>query len=72
MTGEIVSLNFPPKMLDPPDPIRQSCDFGLALTVGTLTRQLGSIEAYNRLVNAAKDLRTRINSGDITPPRGVE
>jgi hypothetical protein len=72
VTGEIVSLNIPPRMQELPDPIKQSCDYGLALTVGTLTRQLGSIEAYNRLVNAAKDLRTRINSGDISPPRGVE
>jgi hypothetical protein len=52
--------------------IRRQCDLGLSLTVSNLTRQLGSIEAYNRLVNAAKDLRTRINSGDITPQRGME
>jgi hypothetical protein len=72
MTGEVVSLNIPPRMQELPDPIKQSCDYGLALTVGTLTRQLGSIEAYNRLVNAAKDLRIKINSGDITHPKSVE
>jgi hypothetical protein len=72
MTAEIVGLNLPPRMQELPDPIRMECDLGLSLTVSNLTRQLGSIEAYNRLVNAAKDLRTRINSGDISPPRGVE
>lgn len=52
-----------PKRL--PSRILRPCDAGLELAVRSLETQLGTIEAYNRLVDAANALRKRIDSGDV-------
>lgn len=46
-----------------PKRIMRPCDYGLQLAVSNLEAQLGTIEAYNRLVEAARLLRDRIESG---------
>lgn len=51
--------------LDLPRRIVRPCDYGLAGAVQSLEAQLGAIEAYNRLVEAATALRARIESGDV-------
>lgn len=50
-----------------PRTITRPCDYGLMLTVDSLETQLGTIEAYNRLVKAAEQLRDRIDAGDSKP-----
>lgn len=50
-----------------PKEIYRPCDYGLKLAVDGLETQLGTIEAYNRLVRAAGAMRARIDSGDIKP-----
>jgi hypothetical protein len=45
--------------------IKRPCDSGLYLAVSSLETQLGTIEAYNRLVEAALSLKARIDAGDI-------
>jgi hypothetical protein len=46
--------------VDPPRSVVRPCDAGLALAVAHLETQLGTIEAYNRLVQAARALRHKI------------
>lgn len=50
-------------------PIRivRPCEHGLYLAVMNLETQLGTIEAYNRLVEAAKALRAEIDVGKAKP-----
>lgn len=50
-----------------PTRIRRPCDAGLALAVTGLETQLGTIEAYNRIVEAAAVLKKRIDLGDAKP-----
>lgn len=44
--------------------IKRPCDYGLDLAVMNLEEQLGTIEAYNRLVIKAEALKNKINKGD--------
>lgn len=46
-----------------PTRIKRPCDFGLDGAISALEVQLGTIEAYNRLVEAAVLLRARIDAG---------
>ncbi len=47
-----------------PQPIVRPCDYGLAVAIDALEVQLGSVEAYNRLVAAAERLRSRVKAGN--------
>ncbi|WP_313114964.1 hypothetical protein [Stenotrophomonas indicatrix] len=47
-----------------PKRIVRPCDYGLSSAVYSLEQQLGTIEAYNRLVEAAAALRARIDAGE--------
>lgn len=49
--------------LEAPKPIVRPCDYGLRSAVFSLEQQLGTIEAYNRLVEAAAVLRACIDAG---------
>lgn len=48
-----------------PRRILRPCDAGLWLAVSALETQLGTIEAYNRLVGAANKMRAQIDAGDV-------
>jgi hypothetical protein len=50
-----------------PRRIHRPCDSGLLLTVMDLESQLGTIEAYNRLVEAASRLKEQIDAGKAKP-----
>lgn len=50
-----------------PKQIVRPCDFGLLMAVRGLEDQLGTIEAYNRLVGAALRLRAQIDAGKAKP-----
>jgi hypothetical protein len=56
---------FPPKSepVVAPQRIRRPCDAGLWLAVTECETQLGTIEAYNRIVEAAEGLARKINNG---------
>ncbi len=45
--------------------IKRPCDFGLEGAINDLETQLGTIEAYNRLAEAAQRLKARIERGSI-------
>lgn len=47
-----------------PKRIMRPSDWGLISAVNALETQLGSIEAYNRLVTAANQLRAKIERGE--------
>jgi hypothetical protein len=47
--------------------IKRPCDWGLEGAVQNLEIQLGTVEAYNRLVEAAEILKARIDASDIKP-----
>lgn len=46
-----------------PKRIYRPCDYGLMNAVMGLETQVGTIEAYNRLVAAAEQLRAQIDAG---------
>lgn len=46
-----------------PKPIMRPCDWGLLGAIYGLETQLGTIEAYNRLADAAHALRAKIDAG---------
>lgn len=46
-----------------PVPIYRPCDFQLLLAVNSLEVQLGTVEAYNRMVRAAAYLKAAIDAG---------
>jgi hypothetical protein len=48
---------------DLPKPIVRPCDYGLLTAIHGLETQLGTIEAYNRLVLAAEKLKEQIDAG---------
>lgn len=50
--------------MEAPKRIVRPCDYGLRGAVVALEQQLGTIEAYNRLVEAAAILRARIDAGE--------
>ena len=49
----------------PPPRIKRPCDYSLELAVSDLETQLGTVEAYNRLVDAAAMMKERIRRGKI-------
>lgn len=51
-----------------PQQIMRPCDYGLELAVTNLEIQLGTIEAYNRLVGVAMDLRKVIDEKRAKAP----
>lgn len=53
--------------LTPPKQIKRPCDFGLELAWIKLETQLGTIEAYNRLVHLADGVKRNIDNGEIEP-----
>ena len=62
-------LLFPSKVRQiQPQAISRPCDFGLKLTVIDLETQLGTIEAYNRLVLATLRLKRKIDVGQVLEP----
>lgn len=50
-----------------PNRVVRPCDHGLVLAARELETQLGTIEAYNRLVECAQSFKARIDAGDIKP-----
>lgn len=52
-----------------PEPRRlmRPCDWGLLNAIRSLETQLGSIEAYNRLADAAHALKAKIDAGKAEP-----
>lgn len=54
-------------MKAPPVPMLRPADWSLRNAVQALETQLGTIEAYNRLVDAARALRVQIEAGDAKP-----
>lgn len=54
-----------------PKRIVRPCDYGLVGAVIGLETQLGTIEAYNRIVVAAAVLKDRIDRGDIKPQNPI-
>lgn len=68
MSGKVMAWPKPtgtPR--DQPKRINRPCDYGLASAVYALETQLGTIEAYNRLVEAAASMRERIDAGKAKP-----
>lgn len=65
--GEVIPWSNPAGIVKSSPPKRQKrpCDYGLEIAVLNLETQLGTIEAYNRLVDAANSLKSRIDSGDV-------
>lgn len=43
------------------------CDYQLSAAIAALETQLGTIEAYNRMVEAAATLRAKIDAGNASP-----
>lgn len=48
---------------EPPKHLMRPCDYGLVLAISELEAQLGSVEAYNRLCDAAFCLKAKIDAG---------
>lgn len=47
-----------------PRRIIRPCEWGLLGTVRDLETQMGTVEAYNRLCDAAQQLKAKIDAGD--------
>lgn len=47
-----------------PKRIVRPCEYGLASAVLALETQLGTVEAYNRLCDAAQQLKAKIDAGE--------
>jgi len=47
-----------------PRRIMRPCEYGLLGTVRDLETQMGTVEAYNRLCDAAQRLKAKIDAGD--------
>lgn len=58
---------------DRPEPRRlmRPCDWSLQTAVQSLETQLGSIEAYNRLADAAAEMRAKIDAGNAQPQNPI-
>lgn len=69
MSIDLCAIIHPPEfavvgpLLPAPPRLMRPCDYGLKLAVSNLEVQLGTIEAYNRIVEAAADMREKIESG---------
>lgn len=46
-----------------PKRIMRPCEWGLLATVRDLETQMGTVEAYNRLCDAAQKLKAKIDAG---------
>lgn len=46
-----------------PRRILRPCDYGLKIAVHSLETQVGTVEAYNKLCDAAEALKNKIDSG---------
>lgn len=55
------AAKLPPQHLMP-------AEWGLKKTVRDLEIQLGTVEAYNRLVSAAKELKSKMDDGKAAAP----
>ncbi|MRT30775.1 hypothetical protein [Herbaspirillum sp. CAH-3] len=53
--------------IEQPKRIMRPCDYGLLGAINSLETQLGTIEAYNRLAEAAQQLRDKIEAGNAKP-----
>jgi hypothetical protein len=53
--------------VEPPKRIVRPCDWGLRSAINGLETQLGTIEAYNRLAEAAHALKAQIDAGNAKP-----
>lgn len=51
-----------------PRRIMRPCDFGLISAVQALETQVGTVEAYNRLCDAAAQLKAQIDRGEAKIP----
>lgn len=47
-----------------PQRIMRPCDYGLARVVRDLETQVGTVEAYNKLCDAAEALKAQIDAGE--------
>ncbi len=52
---------------EPPKRLMRPCDWGLLGAINGLETQLGTIEAYNRLAEAAHALKAKIDAGHAEP-----
>lgn len=50
-----------------PKRLIRPCDYGLMNAIRGLETQLGTIEAYNRLAEAAHALKAKIDAGNAKP-----
>lgn len=57
--------------VEPPRPIMRPCDYGLLSAISALETQLGTIEAYNRVVAAAERMRAQIEAGNAKPQNPI-
>lgn len=72
MTGNVKAWPKPTGTpMDLPRRIIRPCDYGLASAVYALETQLGTIEAYNRLVEAATAMKSRIDGGKAKPQNPI-
>lgn len=63
--SEVLQLNaVETSSRKPPKRIVRPCDYGLARTIHSLEDQVGTVEAYNKLCNAAEALKSKIDSGN--------
>lgn len=68
MMGEVKAWPKPTgRPLDLPGRINRPCDYDLELTTFNLESQLGTIEAYNRIVAMAERLHEKIKNGKAKP-----
>ncbi len=51
-------------LLPAPARLMRPCDYGLKMAIANLETQLGTIEAYNRLAEAAAAVRAKIDEGE--------
>lgn len=49
--------------VEPPKRIVRPCDYSLMGAINALETQLGTIEAYNRMAEAAHSLKAKIDAG---------
>lgn len=59
------------KPLEPPNEIIRPCDYGLYNAVHSAETQLGTIEAYNRLVRWCANLKAKIDAGEAKPQNPI-
>lgn len=47
----------------PPRRIKRPCDYGLEAAIASMENQVGTVESYNRLCDAAAAMKARIDNG---------